>query len=170
MALIGKVEDYPDIEGDTFILRNMLARILDTVEGVFEAHHVPLPDRRYYLFGRPAEDCEQVVVSFLQAYLGGPGDQATTPQRCTAPRTGVFNIAISRKFPVGVNGNPPTPTLIQQSADWTALDIWVLLESVNEFDKWSDMGPGLGVIATALTTEAQGGIMTANLNLTLGIG
>ena len=168
--LIGKVEDYPSIPEDALILRNMMRRILDTVEGVFETNQVPLPDRRYYVFGRPAEDCEQVVVSFLNAYLGAPGDQATSPNRCTAPRTGVFDISISRKFPAGVNGNPPTPGKIIEAADWAAVDSWVLLQSLSEFDTWGGFGPGLGVIATVLVTEAEGGILTVHMNLTVGIG
>lgn len=169
MASIANISDYP-ISEDALTLRNMLQRVLSTVVGAFEAHGVPLPSRQYWTFGRPAEDCDQVVVSFIQSYLGIPGDQASTPQRCSGPRSAVLNVSISRKFPIGQNGKPVNPERIEEANEWNAVDTQVLLNTLNDFDTWNDYGPGLGVIATINSADAGGGIITINMNLTMAIG
>lgn len=166
---ISNISNYA-ISEDALTLRNMLVRVLDTVVGAFEAHGVPLPARQYWTFGRPAEDCEQVVVSFLQSYLGNPGDQASEPQRCTGPRSAVLNISVTRQFPIGQNGKAVNPERIQEANEWNAVDTQVLLNTINDFDRWDDFGPGLGVIATVNAADAGGGMTTVNMNLTMGIG
>jgi len=166
---IANISDYP-VSEDALTLRNMLQRVLTTVVGAFEFHGVPLPSRQYWTFGRPAEDCDQVVVSFIQTYLGAPGDQAANPQRCHEPRSAVLNISITRKFPIGQNGKPVSTDRIEEANEWNAVDTQVLLNTLNEFDKWDDLGPGLGVIATINSADAGGGVITVNMNLTMAIG
>lgn len=164
-----EISDY-NISPDVLLLNNKMDSILETVVGVYESYGVPLPTRRYWTFGRPAEDCAQVVVYLAQAYLGSPGDQATTPRRCSDPKSLVINIAVTRDFPIGVNGKAVSAEKIIEANRWNAVDTQVLLEALYEFDKWSDGGPGLGIIATVNANDAGGGLSTVNMNLTIALG
>jgi hypothetical protein len=120
--------------------------------------------------GEVAIDCEQVVVNFLQMYLGTPGDEASTPQRCHVPRTASVVISISRPVAtVGQNGRPPSGDKITESSYSSAIDAWVLMECIREFDMWDDSGYGLGVIATIDTSGPEGGFQTVNMQLTLAV-
>jgi hypothetical protein len=155
---------------DATNLRDMMDGILERVESVFQSYNVNLPKRRYWTLGQPAIDCEQVVVSFIQMYLGAPGDEATTPQRCNMPRSAVVTISIARQVPiVGVNGRPPSPENIQRASETSAIDAWVLMDAVRLFDMWDGSGYGLGVIATVDITPPEGGFQTVNMNLTLAV-
>jgi hypothetical protein len=162
--------DNSGVLEDATNLRDMMDGILERVEAVFQAYNVELPQRRYWTIGQPAIDCEQVVVSFIQMYLGAPGDEATSPQRCHVPRSAVVSISIARAVPiVGVNGRPPSPEKIQQAAAVSTIDAWVLMDAVKLFDMWDGSGYGVGVIATVDITPAEGGFQSVNMNLTLAV-
>lgn len=162
--------DNSGVLEDATNLRDMMDGILERVESVFQSYNVELPQRRYWTIGQPAIDCEQVVLSFIQMYLGSPGDEATTPQRCNVPRSAVVTISIARAVPiVGVNGRPPSPDKIQQAASVSAIDAWVLMDAVRLFDQWDGSGYGVGVIATVDITPPEGGFQTVNMNLTLAV-
>lgn len=162
--------DHIGVLEDATNLRDMMDGILERVEAVFQSYNVELPQRRYWTIGQPAIDCEQVVVSFIQMYLGAPGDEATTPQKCHMPRSAVVTISIARAVPVvGQGGRPPSPDKIQQSAAVSAIDAWVLMDAVKLFDMWDGSGYGVGVIATVDITPAEGGFQTVNMNLTLAV-
>jgi hypothetical protein len=155
---------------DATNLRDMMDGILERVETVFQSYNVELPQRRYWAIGQPAIDCEQLVVSFLQMYLGAPGDEATSPQRCNVPRSAVVTISIARAVPiVSAGGRPPTPEKIQQSSATSAIDAWVLMDAVKLFDMWDGSGFGLGVIATVEITPPEGGFQSVTMNLTLAV-
>ena len=144
--------------------------ILSRIETVFQAYNVPLPSRRYWTMGEVAVDCEQVVVNFLQMYLGTPGDEQSAPQRCHVPRTATVVISISRPVAtVGQNGRPPSGVKITESSYTSAIDAWVLMECIREFDMWDDSGYGLGVIATLDSSGPEGGFQTVNMQLTLAV-
>jgi hypothetical protein len=158
------------VSEESLNLSNMLDGIVERVESVFSSYNVTLPNRRYWNFGQPAIDCEQLVVSFIQMYLGTPGDEASTPQRCHMPRSAVVTISIARQVPVvGANGRPPTADKIQESSRASAIDAWVLMEAVKEFDMWDGTGFGLGVIATVDVLPAEGGFQAVNMQLTLAV-
>lgn len=162
--------DNSGVLEDATNLRDMMNGILERVESVFQSYNVELPQRRYWTIGQPAIDCEQVVLSFIQMYLGAPGDEATSPQRCNVPRSAVVTISIARAVPiVGPNGRPPSPDKIQQAAAVSAIDAWVLMDAVRLFDMWDGSGYGVGVIATVDITPAEGGFQTVNMNLTLAV-
>jgi hypothetical protein len=159
-----------DVSSDALSLKNMMDGILSRIEIVFQSYNVPLPSRRYWTMGEVAVDCEQVVVNFLQMYLGTPGDEQSSPQRCHVPRTATVIISISRQVAtVSQNGRPPTGDKITESSYSSAIDAWVLMESLREFDMWDDSGYGLGVIATLDTSGPEGGFQTVNMQLTLGV-
>lgn len=162
--------DFSGVAEDATNLRDMMQGVLERVETIFQSYNVNLPTRRYWTMGQPAIDCEQLVVSFVQMYLGAPGDQATTPQRCHVPRTAVISIMISRAVPVvGANGRPPSQEKIEESAHSSAIDSWVLMQSINLLDQWDDTGFGLGVIATLDSLGSEGGFHTVNMQVTLAV-
>lgn len=162
-----------DITGatdDAMSLTDMMDGVLERVEAVFQSYNVPLPNRRYWMIGMPAIDCEQVVVSFLQLYLGPPGAEVSQPQRCNVPRSATIAIHISREVAtVGVNGRPPSPEKIQQTSSRSTVDSWVLMQAVREFDMWDGTGYGLGVVATLDVSGPEGGFQTITLNVTMAV-
>jgi hypothetical protein len=159
-----------DVQEDARNLKEMMDGILEKVQSVFQSFNVNLPSRQYWTMGQPAIDCEQLVVSFAQMYLGAPGDQATTPQRCHVPRTAVVNVLLTRQIPtVGQSGKAPSGSKIEEASYSSAIDAWVLMESINLLDQWDDTGYGLGVIATLDMIGPEGGFTTVNLQLTLAV-
>ena len=151
----------------------MMDEILSRVVGGFEAAGVELPSRRYWNLGMPAADCEQLVVSFNQAYIGPPGDEASDPQKCNSPRTAQIDIQVLRCIP-GLNSTRsriPSAESIQAASEAQAIDAWVLLDIAASLDTWDEglpglPGPGFGVIATVDVGEPQGGFQGATLHLT----
>lgn len=148
-----------------------LQTILDRVNENFSKYSMPLPSRQYWTMGQPALDCEQVVVSFIQMYLGSPGDEATAPRRGQDPRSATINVSVSRKIPVvGTNGRPPAAEAIQEASEIAAYDSWILLDiAANHLDVWVETGLGLGIIATVEVRDPDGGIQTTVLTLTAAV-
>jgi len=162
------VYDVSSVDPDALSLKNMMDQVLEKVTSVLTSYGVPLPARCYWTMGNPAIDCEQLVVSFIQMYLGTPGDQASTPQRCHMPRTAVLAISIAREVPVvGVNGRPPSAEKIEAGSALSAVDAWVLMESMKSFDPWDEGIPGMGVIATVDASTAEGGFQVVNMQLSV---
>jgi hypothetical protein len=167
---MGAVYDISSVDPDALNLKNMMDQVLEKVTSVFTSFGVPLPARCYWTMGAPAIDCEQLVVSFVQVYLGPPGDQAATPQRCHMPRTAVLTISIAREIPVvGLNGRPPSAEKIEAGSALSAVDAWVLMQSMKEFDPWEEGGLGLGVIATVDAATAEGGFQVVNMQLSVAV-
>lgn len=162
--------DVIGVDEEALNLKQMLDGVLERVETTFQSYNVSLPARRYWTMGRPAIDCEQVTVSVIQMYLGAPGAQVSSPQRCNVPRSVTLNISISRETPVvGVNGRPPSPEKIEQAGTWAAIDAWVLMQSINQLDQWDETGYGVGVIATLDTPEPEGGFQTVTMQITMAV-
>jgi hypothetical protein len=162
--------DVTGATDDAMNLTDMMDGVLDRVEAVFQSYNINLPNRRYWMIGMPAIDCEQVVVSFLQLYLGPPGAEVSQPQRCNVPRSATIAIHISREVAVvGVNGRPPSPEKIQQTSARSTIDSWVLMQTVREFDMWDGTGYGLGVVATLDASGPEGGFQTVTLNVTMAV-
>lgn len=162
--------DVLGVDEDALNLKEMLDGVLARVEATFQSYNVSLPSRRYWTMGRPAIDCEQVTVSLVQMYLGAPGAQVSLPQRCNVPRSATLNVSISRETPVvGANGRPPSADKIEQAGMWTAIDAWVLMQSINQLDQWDETGYGVGVIATLDTPEPEGGFQTVTLQITMAV-
>jgi hypothetical protein len=162
--------DFSGVAEEATNLRDMMQGVLERVEAVFQSYNVELPQRRYWTMGDPAIDCEQLVVSFTQMYLGTPGAQVNDPQKCHVPRSATVAISVVRSIPiVGQNGRPPSARNIQQSAETLAVDSWVLMESINLIDQWDDTGYGLGVIATMEVAPPEGGYQMATMQITMAV-
>lgn len=153
-------------------LATLMDELLERVVNGFEANGVDLPERRYWMVNQPAADCEQLVISFMQAYVGPVGDEANDPQHCTAPRTAQIDIQILRCAPAPQkNGKPPTPEKLQESARRRVIDAYTLLEIASSLDTWDEamgpgMGTGMGVIATVDGNEVDGDFQGVTLHLT----
>ncbi len=150
-------------------LEHHLEAIMETVVAVYEQAGVPLPTRRYWMVGAPPEDCEQVVVSLLQIYLGQPGDQAADIQRCDAPVTAVVNVHVTRDYPIGELGKAVNADRIIEASRWSVADSWVLFKAMKEFDKDEWGVPGLGAIATVTGRPPGGGVQSTVLNLSTAV-
>jgi hypothetical protein len=158
------------VSEDALNLRNMLEGILERVENIYQSYNVPLPNRRYWTMSDPAIDCEQLVVHFSQLYLGASGAQVSEPQRCNVARSATINISVSREIAVvGQNGRPPSPDKIAESATSSAIDAWVLMESIKLLDMWDETGYGVGVIATLEASPTEGGFQTVVLQVTMAV-
>jgi hypothetical protein len=162
--------DRNAVSDDAKHMAVFLQKVLDRVVTAYASYNMPLPTRRYYTFGDPVMDCEQVVVTFIQAYIGAPGDEANAPRRASDPRSATLNITVSRAIPVvGVNGRPPTAEAIQSGSEIIAYDAYILLDSASKFDTWEEVGFGIGVIATIEVKAPEGGIQTTSLTVTTAI-
>lgn len=156
------------VQEEALNLKNMLDTVLERVEGVFTSYNVPLPSRRYWTMGQPVIDCEQLVISFIQMYLGTPGDQASTPQKCEMPRTAVFVVSIARPIPVvGQNGRAPSAEKIEEGSAISAVDAWVLMESMKALEPWDETSLGMGVIATVDSPQTDGGFSVVNMQISM---
>jgi len=159
-----------DVSVDALHLKNMMDGVIERVCSIYQSYNVPLPNKKYWTMGTPVIDCEQVVASFSQLYLGAPGDQASEPQRCNVPRTVTMTVSIARSFPTsGQNGRPPSAETIEKASSLSAIDAWILIESVRLFDMWDDSTFGPGVIATVDVAEPTGGIQLVNMQLTMAV-
>lgn len=149
----------------------LMQGVLDSVINTYASYTMPIPTRRYWTLGSPSVDCEQVVVSMLQMYIGSPGDEATQPRRCNDPRSATLIVSVSRGVPVvGVNGRPPAADDIQAFSEISAYDAWILLDSSRALDQWATGGSsGLGVIATVETNPPEGGFQTVTMTITVAV-
>jgi hypothetical protein len=162
--------DISEVDEGALNIVDFLDGVLERVEAVFQSYNVPLPARRYWTVGQTAIDCEQLVVTLLQVYLGPPGDQASAPQRCNMPRTAVMAVTIAREIPVvSQNGRPPSAEKITDGSKISAIDAYVLMSSINSLDMWDSGGYGVSVIATADVTPPEGGFQVVNMQLTMAI-
>lgn len=162
----------PERAAEVRSLVTMMDGVLESVVQSYAQSGVGLPERQYWTLGTPAADCEQLVVSFNQAYLGPPGDEAQTPQRCNGPRSASLTVQVIRCVPtVSVRGNrPPTAEQIQASSEALAVDAWLLLDMAGSLDQWDPAGGfGLGVIATVDAGDATGGFQAVTLTLNAAI-
>jgi hypothetical protein len=167
-----KIADF-DIDDEALHLRDLMAGVLSRVESVFVSYGVPLPSRRYWTIGQPVMDCEQLTVSFINGYLGAPGDQIGTPNKCNVPRTATMLVEVSRPIPVvGQGGRAPSPEAIQTGSEMALVDSWILLQSINLLDYWDeDLGAmsGPGVIATVEVGAVQGGFVVTSMSVTMAV-
>ena len=118
------------VSEDAKNLATLMQNVLNAVIDTYTSYTMPLPGRRYWTLGSPSVDCEQVVVSMIQMYIGSPGDEATAPRRCNDPRSVTLLVQVSREVPtVGTNGRSPSADAIQDGSEISAYDAWILLDS-----------------------------------------
>jgi hypothetical protein len=162
--------DTSTVSSDAKNLANLMQNLLDAVIATYDSYTMPLPGRRYWTLGSPAVDCEQVVISMLQMYIGSPGDEANLPRRCNDPRSATLLVSVSREVPtVGQNGKAPSADAIQNASEICAYDAWILLDSARLLDQWDPATYGLGVIATVETNSPEGGFQTVTMTITMAI-
>lgn len=95
---------------------DMSQHLLDTINSVYADAGIEAPDRQYYVIGgqgQTVHDCEQVTVSWDQAYSGIPGNEASIPSVCDAIHTAAFIVEVVRK--VNTARTPTDPMAIPNS-------------------------------------------------------
>lgn len=159
------------VSEDSLSLKVLLDQVLQVIVDRYAHHAVTLPTRQYWTMGQEVIDCEQLVLSFQQLYIGPPGDEATSPQRCNSPRSAVFKATIAREIPTtNGRGQVPTEEKIQEAAYISAVDAWVLLDCVAFLDQWEVTGAfGLGVIGTVDAESPEGGFQTVTATFTIAV-
>lgn len=161
----------PDRAYEVQSLVRMMDEILQRAVAAYEQSGVPVPDRRYWTLGPAVVDCEQMVLSFSQAFVGPPGDEASIPQNCNSPRSAAMDLQVARCVPtVGPRGRAPDAAAIQASSEQLAVDAYLLLDIAANLETWDSLGtPGLGVIATVDVAAPTGGYQSVTLHLTSAI-
>jgi hypothetical protein len=132
------------------------ARLLTTIEQVYERENTPLPTRRYLATGQaPAVDEEQISVMFGGIYLGPPGNEMTTPYNGEAPRSMSLLVQLWRRIPALTDfGNVPSAESISVASEILMHDSWLLVTAGAEFA--TQPGYNSGLIANAGVNEPQG--------------
>ena len=162
--------DISEVSESALNLVNMLDGVLSRVVTAFNSYNVTLPARRYWTVGQSSIDCEQLTVTLVQTYLGSPGNEISEPRRCTSLKTAVILVTIAREIPtVSINGRPPTASAIEEAAQISAIDTWVLLQSLDLLDMWEEGGYGVGILGTVETPPPEGGFQLVVLQLTIAI-
>jgi hypothetical protein len=167
---MANLPNLTNVSDDAKALAELMQDVLDKIVATYNSYSMPIPDKKYWTFGIPSVDCEQLVVTFIQMYLGAPGDEANVPRRCNDPRSAVLNIVVSRPVPVvSASGQAPTAQSIIDGSMASAYDTWILRESAANFDTWAQSGFGLGVIATIESAAPEGGFQTVTMTITLAV-
>jgi hypothetical protein len=162
--------DITTVSSDAKSLVVFLEGVLQSVIDAFDGYNTPLPERRYWCVGTPAIDCEQVVLSLAQIYIGPPGEEATSPQRCSSPRSAVIRVTVARNAPVvDGRGRPPTAETIQLGSEISAVDAWILLDATAMLDQWEGAAYGIGVIGSVDMDDTQGGLQSVTATFTLAM-
>lgn len=88
---------------------DMADHLLETINRVYaEQDTVVLPDRQYYIIGgqgQTVHECEQLTVSWDQAYSGLPGNEASIPAKCDSIHTASFVVEVVRAINTARNMN-----------------------------------------------------------------
>lgn len=143
-----------------------LAKVLDTIVGVFQQAGVDLPERRYWAIGSVVADCPQLTVHLMQTYKGLPGDDPGMVQRCDSPRTVSMVVQLFRNVPVGNGQRPPSTAIMMRESAQPAIDAWLLLDAAEAVDA---MGWNTGVMAEVNVVPPSGGLVGLSMMLTAPI-
>lgn len=155
---------YPSY-ADDFQLPRVLDGWVEAVGTHYDQKGVPLPERRYWMIGTSAHDCEQMVITVQQMFLGTAA-APTELSTCSGPRALTFNLEVIRCTPTVTNrGRAPEALAIQESSVDPVIDLEILLDIAYIFDP-----DNAGIMATADVVPAQGGfhgaIAAYTVNLT----
>lgn len=75
--------------------------LLETINRVYVEAGVDIPDLQYYCIGgqgQTVHECEQVTVSWDQAYSGLPEAEASIPAKCNQTHTARFVVEVVREY------------------------------------------------------------------------
>lgn len=117
--------------------------LLDSVVARMGTVPITLPVRQYVHAGLIAYDCEQVVVTVPETGVthSFPGQAASDNQICSPPRHTVLEVHVVRCVPVpSDNGDPPTVTALDASAQEVLQDLWSLAYVIWEGYREGDWG------------------------------
>jgi hypothetical protein len=154
---------WPPYAAD-FVLPSWLDAGFQCVVEHYRSVGVPLPERQYWTIGQTAHDCEQIVLTIQQMFLGTADNMLATNQ-CNAPRSITFAIEVIRCVPVMSNrGQAPSAQAIETSSVNPVIDMEILMDVASCFDQFN-----VGIVVTIDAFPAQGGFhgMVATYTATL---
>lgn len=79
---------------------DMSEHLLSEINRVYQEAGIAIPELQYYVIGgqgQTVHECEQVTVSWDQAYSGLPEAEASIPAVCDSPHTARFVIEVVRE-------------------------------------------------------------------------
>lgn len=88
--------DGPDVDD----IIDMSEHLLETINRIYQEAGIAVPELQYYVIGgqgQTAHDCEQLTVSWDQAYSGLPEAEASVPAQCDQIHTARFVIEVVRE-------------------------------------------------------------------------
>lgn len=146
------------------LMQGALNDVIDT----FAANGVDLPERQYLTVGNSSEvihDCEQVTVTFEQAYTGLPGNPDGTTPVCSSPSSAVLAIEIVRciETPKQARGGIPKPVEADahtKDALIQVTDAYLLLEAGMSSIRKNFLGGVAEVSAGTANGAMQGMVMS----------
>ena len=152
--------------------------LLNEINATYADAGLLLPTRQYVTAGSNQEivhDCEQLVVTIVQAYNGLPGAQVQQPTGCEGPRSSVFTVELVRCQPLPQLGRGGTgiisPQEYEDAAKVQATDMWLLMDAGLKFSQadFNDryIQPG-GLVDTTVGPE-RGGYQAVILNVVVSI-
>ena len=101
---------------------------LDAIVNHYANAGVPLPERRYWMVGQSARDCEQAVIMVQQTFLGSPENPIEFVQ-CNGPRGVTFQFEVLRCTPtISPRGDIPQAVDIQESSVHPVIDMEIMLD------------------------------------------
>lgn len=160
-------ENYEEF-GD---IHKTLQHILDTIVASYTSAGIDIPERQFTAVGDVASsianDCEQVTVNFIQAYVGLPGQPDVVPRGCPLPMSADFVAQVTRCVPGGVvsrtGSRAPAVAAIEASTLIQAVDAQILLQSVDA------MSSIQGKSATVAPSGVDGKYQSMMLNLSISL-
>lgn len=152
-------------------LHATLFRIKDAVVARYTNAGIDLPPRHFAAMGdvssSVANDCEQLVVNFVQAYLGLPGQPDIQPRGCPLMMSADFIVQVTRCVPgpkvTNRGSTPPTPEAIEASTLQQAIDAQLLLQTAYEISS------AQGVSATVTVSGSDGKMQSVMLNVSVSL-
>lgn len=124
---------FPSYPGG-YTIPTFLDFVLQSVVDEYESRSIGLPERRYWMVGQPAFDCNQVVVNATTLNLGLP-ENAQQLTSCDSGWTLEFFVTVLRCSPVsGTRSAIPAAEAIQAAAAETAADMEILMDLTKRLD------------------------------------
>lgn len=156
------------LAGQAYPIASLARWVLKTIEDKYASDPTatPLPELRYTTIGSVAVDAPLLAVMYGGVTVGPPGNAMNRPYRWdNDPRTAALNVELWRQYPgLGASGLVPSSEAMQEAAEISMQDSWLLLESAYAADQL-----GIGVIANVAVNPPQGEMVGMNMTLELQV-
>lgn len=158
--------------------------LLECIVQVYAESGVSLPEKRYTTvggIGTTPHDCEQLTISWEQAYSGLPGDQSQELVACDGPVTSVFVVELVRCIPSDLNVvkrgarstsatlTPEVPTETREQTSKTQMRDAYLLRTAGMNSSESPLIAHNGALVDASAGQPQGAYQAIIMTIAVGV-